>query len=122
MRAVGVFGLLALGVVLAVNGSPLLGDLACGQPQPETEKVRGNGVQVQSAVRLVTVQENGDAGNGDVGQTQGDQHHLPPREVKQAVAHPLDDRIQKSPIRQQHEFVFLRTPDFRQFLNFKFFS
>jgi hypothetical protein len=73
-------------------------------------------------VRLVPVQKNGDAGDGDVGQAQGDQHHLPPRKVEQAVTHPLDERIQKSPIRQQHEFVFLRTPDFRQFFNFKFFS
>ncbi len=79
-------------------------------------------MQVQSAVGLVTVQENRDAGNGDVGQAQGDQDHLPPRKVEQAVAHPLDHRIQKSPIRQQHEFVFLRTPDFRQYINFKFFS
>ena len=79
-------------------------------------------MQVQSAVGLVAVQENRDAGNGDVGEPQGDQHHLPPRKVEQAVAHPLDDRIQKSRIRQEHAFVFLRTPDFRQFLNFKFFS
>jgi hypothetical protein len=77
-------------------------------------------MQVQRAVRLVTVQENRDAGDGDVGQAQGDEHHLPPREVEQAVAHPLNHRIQKGPIRQQHEFVFLLTPDFRQFIDFKF--
>lgn len=90
VRAVRVFGLLTLGVVLAVNGRPLFGDLAGGQPQPETEEMRRNGMQVQSAVRLVTVQENRDTGNGDVGQPQGDQHHLPPRKVEQAVAHPLN--------------------------------
>jgi hypothetical protein len=32
----------------------------------------------------------------------------------------MNDGIQKSPIRQQHEFVFLLTPDFRQFVDFKF--
>jgi hypothetical protein len=79
-------------------------------------------VQVQSTVRLVTVQKNGHAGDGDVGQAQGDQQHLPPREVKQAMAHPLNHGIQKGPIRQQHEFVFLLTPDFRQFVDFKFFA
>ena len=93
MGAMGVFGLLALGMVFAVNGRPLLGHLAGGQPQPETEKVRGNGVQVQSAVRLVTVQVNRDAGDGDVGQGQGDQHHLPPRQIEQAVTHPVDHGI-----------------------------
>ena len=79
-------------------------------------------MQVQSAVRLVTVQKNGDAGNGDVGQAQSDQHDLPPRQVEQAMAHPLDDRIPKSPIRQQHDLVFLPTPSFRQFVDFKFFN
>ena len=115
-----VFGLLALGVVFAVNGGPLLGHLAGGQPQPKTKEVRGDRVQVQSAVRLVTVQENGNAGDGDVGQGQGDQHHLPPSQVEQAVAHPVNHGIQKSPIRQQHESVFLLAPEFRQSVNFKF--
>ena len=93
MRAVRVFCLLALGMVLTVNGGLFFGHLAGGQPQPETEEMRGNGMQVQSAVRLVTVQKNRDTGDGDVGQAQGDQHHLPPRQVKQAVAHPLNQRI-----------------------------
>ena len=120
MGAVRVFGLLALGVMLAVNGRPLLGDLAGGHPKPKTEKVRRNGMQVQSAVRLVTVQKNGDTGDGDVGQGQGDQHHLPPSQVEQAVAHPVNHCIQKSPIRQQHESVFLLAPEFRQSRDFKF--
>jgi hypothetical protein len=34
----------------------------------------------------------------------------------------MNDCIEKSPIRQQHEFVFLLTPDFRQFVDFKFSS
>jgi len=38
VRAVRVFGLLALGVVLAVNGSPLFGHLTGGHPQPKAEK------------------------------------------------------------------------------------
>ena len=42
-------------------------------------------MQIQRTVRLVTVQENRDTGDGDVGQTQGDQHHLPDGKRKQAV-------------------------------------
>jgi hypothetical protein len=79
-------------------------------------------VQIERAVRLVTVQENGDTGDGDVGQGQGDQHHLPPSQIEQTVAHPMNHRIQKSPIRQQHEFVFLLTPVFGQASDFKFFG
>jgi hypothetical protein len=48
----------ALGVVLAVDGHPFLGDHAGRQPQPEAEEVRGNRVQVQRAVRLGSVQED----------------------------------------------------------------
>ena len=45
--AVGVAFVLAFGVVLAVHRSPFFGDLARGQPQPKTEKVRRNCVQLQ---------------------------------------------------------------------------
>ena len=53
MGAVRVFGLLALGVVLAVNRGPFFGDLAGGQPQPKAEKMRWQRVQIKRAVRLV---------------------------------------------------------------------
>ncbi|MEY3638994.1 MAG: hypothetical protein RIR68_2127 [Pseudomonadota bacterium] len=79
--AVGVFCLLALGVVLAVNSGPLFGDLAGGHPQPKTEKMRHSWVQVQSSVSLMTVQKDGDAGNGDMRQTQNDKQNLPARKV-----------------------------------------
>ena len=39
-----------LGVVLAVDGHPFLGDHAGGQPQPETEHVRHCGVQFQATM------------------------------------------------------------------------
>ena len=45
--AVWIVSLLAFGVVLAVNCSPLFGDLTRCQPQPKTEKMRSNRVQVQ---------------------------------------------------------------------------
>jgi len=90
---VGVFCLLALGVVLAVDGRPLFGDHASGHPEPEAEEVGSDGVQVQGAVRLVAVQKNGDAGNGDVGEHQGDQDDLPPGRAGQAIAEQVDQAI-----------------------------
>jgi hypothetical protein len=72
-------------------------------------------------VGLVTVQENRDAGDGDVGQGQSDQNHLPPSQIEQAVAHPVNHGIQKSPVRQQHEFVFLIAPCSGQSDDFMFF-
>ena len=69
---------LALGVVLAVNGNPFLGDHAGGEPQPETEEVADDGVQIDGAVRLRTMQENGDGSDRDVRQAERDQHIAPP--------------------------------------------
>ena len=43
------------------------------------------GMQVERAVRLVAVQEDGDAGDGDVGQPQRDQHIAPPRQMNQTA-------------------------------------
>ena len=77
MRAVGVFSLLTFGVVLAVNSGPLFGHLAGGHPQPEAEEVGHDGMQVQGSVRLMTVQKDGHAGNGDVREAQDDKEHLP---------------------------------------------
>jgi hypothetical protein len=63
--------------MLAVDGG-LLGDHAGGQPQPETEEMAGQRMQVQRTMRLMAVQKNGDRGNGDVRQHQCDDdipHH-----------------------------------------------
>jgi hypothetical protein len=62
----GIINRFAFGVVLAVNGSPLFGDHASGKPEPEAEEVRSNRMQIERTVRLATMQENGDASNGDV--------------------------------------------------------
>ena len=55
LRAVRILGLLALSVVFAVNRRPLFGHLTRSQPEPEPEKMRHCGVQIQSPVRLVPV-------------------------------------------------------------------
>ena len=43
LRAVGVFGGFAAGVVLAMDRHPFPGHHPGGEPQPETEKVAGEG-------------------------------------------------------------------------------
>jgi len=85
------------GQVLAVNGGPFLGDHAGRQPQPETEEVRRNRVQLECAMRLSPVQEDRHPRDGDVRQRKHRKHQPPPREVQQAGKHheigsPLMDR------------------------------
>ena len=66
----------ALGVVLAVDRDPLLGDHAGGQPQPEAEEVAHPGVQVQRPMGLSAVQKNGDGNDGNVSQDQAGEDRL----------------------------------------------
>src|SRR5690606_1378629 len=69
---------LDVGVMLAMNGHPLFRDHACGEPQPETEEMHDCWMEVQAAVRLVTMQEQRDAGNRDVSKHQCGDTDLPP--------------------------------------------
>ncbi|MNP06041.1 hypothetical protein D3C76_980100 [compost metagenome] len=84
-RAVRVVGGFALGVVLAVDGSPLAGVLRRGQPQPETEEMLERAVELQRPVRGVAVQIDSNADDGHVGHQQSDGDQLPGRQVEQAV-------------------------------------
>ncbi|WP_457307084.1 hypothetical protein, partial [Polaromonas sp. P5_E6] len=52
-------------------------------------------MQVHGAVRLVTVQVDGDAGNGDMGGHQRVQHDLPPAGGKQPIGKPVEGRIKQ---------------------------
>ncbi len=85
LRAVRVVGGLALGVVLAVDRGPLLGDHAGREPEPEAEEMRHDRMQVERAVRLVAVQVDRDRGDGDVRQAERDQREAPPGEIQQTV-------------------------------------
>ena len=85
LRAVRIVGRFYLGVVLAVDGDPFLGQHAGGQPQPEPEKVRDDGMQVEAAVRLAAMQIDGHRGDRDVRQCQRDYDIPPPRQRHQAV-------------------------------------
>ena len=53
---VRVFGRPALGTVFAVTGRPFIGSHAGRQPQPQTEAMSGQRMQVQSAMRSMAVQ------------------------------------------------------------------
>jgi len=121
MRAVGVFGLLAFGVMFTVNGRPIFGHLTCGEPQPESEEMRHARMQVQGSVGLMTVQENGDTGNGDVRQAQNDKKDLPSRKTEQAIGQPVDHRIKHNRIENKHSLTFREGCQSRQSIDFKIF-
>ena len=88
-RAVRVIDRLALGVVLAMDRDPFLRHHAGGHPQPETEEMRGDRPEVQRAMRLAAVQEDGDRDDRDVGHHEREQQHLPPGGVQQAMSQPV---------------------------------
>ncbi len=77
----------ALGVVLAMDRRPLLRDHAGGHPQPETEEVADDGVQLERPVRLAAVQVDGDAGDRDLDEDQQGDEIAPPGKVQQAAKH-----------------------------------
>ena len=120
LRAVGVVLGFALGMVLAVDGHPLPGDHARAQPQPETEEVRRKRPQVQRAVGLAAVQEDGDARNGDVGGDQSVQQQLPPRQLPQAMGHPIHgEGPNRSEIQRHNRSLWQGGARWRRCLNFR---
>jgi hypothetical protein len=56
-----------MGMVFTMDGDPLLGDHACGQPQPESKKVTDDWIQSKRSVCLMAMQEDGNCGNGNMG-------------------------------------------------------
>jgi hypothetical protein len=87
LGTVRILGGFAFAMVLAMDSRPLLGHHARGQPQPATEEMRHQRMQVERAMRLMAVQKNGYRGNGDVGQSQRCQHVGPPRPVDDSSVH-----------------------------------
>ena len=92
LRAVRIFRRFDLGVMLAMNSRPLLGSHAGGQPQPEAEEVRGQGMQIERPMRLVPVQEDGHRGDRHMGQAQGHEHISPPRPIDNTNVHKTSTR------------------------------
>ena len=93
-RAVRVFDGLALGVVLAVDRGPFLRDHAGRHPQPEAEEVAGDRMQVQRAMRLAAMQEDGNGRNRDVGDSEGEQQDFPAARMGHAVQQEIKYEIQ----------------------------
>src|SRR5690606_35687409 len=84
-RAVRIFRGLALGVVLAMDRGPFPGIHAGGQPQPETEEVLQDRMQLERAGGRISVQINGYADDGDMGQNQDDGSQLPGGRINKTV-------------------------------------
>jgi len=78
LRAMGIIRRFAFGVVLAMDGDPFLGDHAAGQPQPEAKEMADDGVQINGAMRLRTMQKNSHGSDGDMGQAKCHRHISPP--------------------------------------------
>jgi hypothetical protein len=51
------------------------------------KKVRGQRVQVERAMRLMPVQEDGHRGNAHMGQAQCDQYFSPPGQIDESSVH-----------------------------------
>src|SRR3990172_2483347 len=76
-----------LGVMLAMDGGPFFRDHAGGQPQPEAEEVTDNGMKIERPMGLMTVQIDGDSGDGDVSQDECNDDVSPPWENDQSFKH-----------------------------------
>jgi len=83
LRAVRVLGGFTLGVMFAMDRGPFLGHHARGEPQPETEEMADQRVQIECTVRLVAVQVDRDAGDRDMGKDKGNNNIAPPRQGNQ---------------------------------------
>jgi hypothetical protein len=85
LRAMRVLGRLDLGVVLAMDRHPFLGDHAGREPQPEAEEVTDRRMKIEAPVRLRAVQVNGYGGDGDVREHQRDHEVAPPWQRNEAM-------------------------------------
>ena len=67
----GILKTFALGMMLTMNGHPFLGNHSGGQPQPKTEEMADDWMQIQGPMGLGSVEKDGDRDDGDMGQQQG---------------------------------------------------
>ena len=73
LRAVRIVRGFTVDVMLAMNRYPLAGVHSGGKPQPQTEEMRNQRMQVKRVMRLLSMQKNGHRNNRNMGQAQGDQ-------------------------------------------------
>jgi hypothetical protein len=81
---VRVFRRFALCVMLSVDRHPLLGHHPGGHPKPESKQVTDAWVQIQRAMRLISMQIDRDGGDRDVRQPERDQRIGPPPQVEES--------------------------------------
>src|SRR5712664_3360056 len=82
LGAMRIFHGLALGVVLAVDRRPFLGDHAGGEPEPEAEKMRYQGMELKGPMRLAAMEIDRDGGDRDVRKHERGDDVAPPRKVQ----------------------------------------
>jgi len=95
LRAVRVFRRFRLRMMFSMDGHPLPGDHACGQPDPETEEMTGCRMEIERVMRLMPVQVYRDRDDREMGEAQCDQQVLTPMEAKHFNA--ADGRLRPSP-------------------------
>ena len=87
LRAVRIFNRFAFRVVLAVNRGPGFGGHARAGPQPEAKEMADHRMQIQRAMRGVTMQVNRYRSDSDMGKSQRCEYVTPPRQVEQSCVH-----------------------------------
>ena len=85
LRAVRILRRLDARMVLAVHRHPFARLHAGGEPEPQAEEVADRRMQLERAMRLAAVQEDGDGHDGDVGQPGRRRDIAPPGKVERAV-------------------------------------
>ena len=85
LRAVRILVGFDLGVMLTMDGDPLLRHHPGRQPEPESEEMRDGRMQLQRAMRLTTVQIDGHRRNGDVREYERYNDIAPPGEGHKPV-------------------------------------
>ena len=85
LRAVRILVGFDLGVMLTMDGHPLLRDHAGGEPQPKTKEMADGRTEIEGAMGLCAMQENRDARDRDMSHRQRNDDITPPRQRHQAV-------------------------------------
>lgn len=108
-RTVRIIDRFTFRVMFAMDRDPFLSDHAGRKPKPSTEKVRDDGVKIERAMRLGSMQKDGDGGDGDVSASKCHQHQTPPRQVESSALrerqYRLENRIKQSvlPVYMWHD-------------------
>jgi hypothetical protein len=104
-RAMRIFFSFTFSMVFAMYRRPFLSHLACRQPQPETEKMTGDCMQLQGAMCLTAMQEDGHTGNRDMCHDHSEDEDLPASGAGQAIGQKINYGIDKSAQNDMYSIV-----------------